>query len=46
MSHSEPEITDRQNKQKYLKENILDAGYDAANFSNFICAINPGISSF
>jgi len=44
MSHSETEsFKERQLKQKYLKENILEAGYDAGNFSNFICAINPGM---
>ena len=35
-------VEERQRKQMFLKERILDPGHDTAKFSEYICSIRAG----
>jgi len=45
MSESDDTIQERQKKQMFLKEMILDPGHDTAKFSEYICSIRAGTNN-
>lgn len=45
MSESEDFVQERQQKQMFLKEMILDPGHDTAKFSEYICSIRAGTNN-
>ena len=36
-------LADRDRKQTYLKEEVLNKGYDPMRFSEYICSLRTGI---